>query len=332
MNTNQLGPTSQMVFGRSPRFREFMETVERFAPLPWPVLLTGETGTGKELLARRIHHSSRRRGFFPINCAAIPATLIESELFGHVKGAFSGANQSQPGLFRQADGGTVFLDELGELPLTLQTKLLRLLDSGEVRPVGSAHVVQVRVRVVAATNVDLAQAVEQKRFRQDLYERLNILPLHVPSLRERREDISLIAAHIGHALGLTLASETVCLLTQAPWPGNVRQLRNFLVRAQALGGASPSPALVRRLLEQLGPPPGEGVDPFSGTLADIEKRVIVDRIRKCRGNRKRAAEELGIAKSTLHEKLRRWREDSSFSLGPGAGTLPWSGDPHRVVV
>jgi two-component system NtrC family response regulator len=299
--------------GHSKVFLDLLARAEKFSKFDYPVLIYGETGVGKELFARYIHeHSPRAKApFLPVNCGALPAGLFESELFGYVRGAFSGALQNTRGLVRSADSGTLFLDEVADLELPLQVKLLRLLDSGEVRPVGSARLEFVDVRIVAATNIDLGNALREERFRRDLLERLSVLLLRVPPLRERREDIALLSKNYIASLGSTCDDDSIRLLEEYEWPGNIRQLRNVLTRASVLSNLRISALTVRQILE-------EAVDtssyrPPDGicSLAEIEKRAIVDRLRACQGNRKRAAEELGIAKSTLHEKLRKWRKNTS---------------------
>lgn len=292
--------------------RRLLSELDLYAASDWPVLLLGETGVGKEVLARRVHQgSTRARGpFVAVNCAAIPAGLFESELFGFERGAFSGAQQSSRGLVRQASGGTLFLDEIGDLDLSLQVKLLRLLDSGEVRSVGAARSDQVSCRILAATNVDLASAVSQGRFRADLWERLAVLAVEIPPLRDRKPDIEPIALYWLEQMGAEADSRALEALCGYDWPGNTRQLRNLLARATVLGRRTVTFAIVEALLGEARALPVPG-DPLSGSLADIEKRVIVDRVRQCHGNRKKAAQKLGIAKSTLHDKLRKWREQPS---------------------
>lgn len=315
--------SGELVFGVAKNFRKAVALTDAYAASEWPLLILGETGVGKELIARRAHEKSHRSRatFLPVNCAAIPSGLFESELFGFEKGAFSGALQSSRGILRQANGGTVFLDEIGELDISLQVKLLRLLDSGEVRAVGSTRVESVNVRVVAATNVDLYRAVADGRFRRDLLERLSVLTVQVPSLRSRPEDISLIAAHWLQKLGARYETGALKALEGYEWPGNIRQLRNVLVRASVSGGKAITEALLNELVtdeQARGATSGSPLDSMEGSLAEIEKQVIVQKLRQCRGNRKRTAEELGIAKSTLHEKIRRWRQspgdDGSWPL------------------
>lgn len=315
MNEGVIPLRQELVVGSSPLFRARMKLVESYAGAEWPVLLLGETGVGKEVIARRIHELSPRRAglFLPVNCAAMPAGLFESELFGHERGAFSGAQQASRGLLRQASGGTVFLDEIGDLPLDLQVKLLRFLDSGEVRAVGSARVERAESRIVAATNVCLAEAVRHGRFRRDLFERLSVLRLEIPPLRHRKEDIVPLAVHFLDALGARYQADELAPLVEYEWPGNVRQLRNFLIRATIIGRSALEGRLIDKLLleekAQAGGPVGTPQALWNGSLAEIEKEVIVARLRRLNGNRKRTAKELGIAKSTLQEKLRRWREE-----------------------
>jgi transcriptional regulator with GAF, ATPase, and Fis domain len=233
------------MIGASPPMEKVFALLERVAPADVPVLIHGETGTGKELVARALHeHGKRRKGpFLAENCAAVPATLLEAELFGHKKGAFTDAHADRQGHFVAANKGTLFLDEIGDMPLEMQAKLLRVLESGEVRPVGSSKTVHVDVRVVAATHRDLARMVDEKRFRQDLYYRLNVVKLELPPLRERKGDVELLVraslARLGAELGLPDAGVTaaaLAALAAAPWPGNVRQLENELRRALTLSG------------------------------------------------------------------------------------------------
>jgi transcriptional regulator with PAS, ATPase and Fis domain len=307
------------ISGCSRAFRKLLETVDDYASTPWPVLILGETGVGKELIARRLHQRSAfsAKGFLPINCGALPPALFESELFGYERGAFSGALQSQKGLIRSAAGGTLFLDEIGELETPLQTKLLRWLDSGEVRAVGSTRVETAQARLIAATHVDLPQAVAAGQFRLDLLERLGVLTLRVPSLRERPEDIVVLAAAFLDAHKALYEPADLELLVDWPWPGNVRQLRNVILRAVARGrGVITRSQLVEILREEAGLAEvlSHGSrDILDSSLADVEKRVIINRIYRCQGNKKQAAKELGIAKSTLHEKIRRWKD------GPAMG-------------
>jgi transcriptional regulator with GAF, ATPase, and Fis domain len=223
----------------APEMRPVFERIERVAPSDVPVLVHGETGTGKELVAHALHARSRRakKTFLAENCAAVPASLLESELFGHKKGSFTHAIADRPGHFVTADGGTLFLDEIGDMPLEMQSKLLRVLESGELRPVGSSQVVRVDVRIVAATHRDLAAMVAERKFREDLFYRLNVIQIVLPPLRERTGDVELLTRFfLGRfaSPGTELAPEALAALVEHPWPGNVRQLENELRRATAL--------------------------------------------------------------------------------------------------
>lgn len=308
---------NELIFGNSKSFEKVLAKTELYAPHSWPALILGETGVGKELIAKKLHDLSSRKNmpFIPVNCSAIPAGLFESELFGYEKGAFSGALNPSKGLARMAHGGTLFLDELGELDINLQAKLLRLIDSGEVRSVGSQRIEQVNTRILAATNVDLYAAVAAGHFRQDLLERLSVLRIQVPPLRERREDISLIATAILERLGAKFSQSDLHPLNGFDWPGNVRQLRNILIRAAVIGKMRISEGLIVHLIQEeqkealVASTSPERASLLQGPLEAIEREIIVDRLKKYHGNRKETAKDLGIAKSTLHEKLRRWKED-----------------------
>ena len=236
------------IVGRSPSMQDLLDRIVRVAPTDATVLISGESGTGKELVARALHVASRRgeRPFVPVNCAAITETLLESELFGHAKGSFTGATRARRGLFEEANGGTLFIDEVGETSPGFQAKLLRALQEGEIRRVGESTPVQVDVRVIAATNQDLRRAVAERRFREDLYYRLAVVPIRIPPLRERSEDVPLLAAHFLERFvqrtgaPKTLAPDAVALLVEHAWPGNVRELENVIEHAAAL---SPSPEI-----------------------------------------------------------------------------------------
>ena len=226
------------MIGEHPSIKKIEEIIQRVAGTDATVLITGESGTGKELAARAIHTLSARaaRPFVPVNCAAIPENLLESELFGHVRGAFTGAHSSRLGMFQLANNGTILLDEVGELPLALQAKLLRVLQDGEVRPVGTYYPVGVQLRVIAATNKELAHQVEKGSFREDLYFRLQVIPIHLPPLRARRSDIPLLVkfflerANRKHGLSVTVTREAMIYLWEYDWPGNIRELENLVER------------------------------------------------------------------------------------------------------
>jgi len=232
--------SDQLLVGTSPAMRKLRAALDRLAGQDVSILIRGESGTGKELVARALHErgARRKRRFVALNCGAIPESLIDSELFGHAKGAFTGASTDRPGVFVEADGGTLFLDEIGDMPMAVQARLLRVLQEGEVRPVGGSGVRTVDVRVIAATHVDLTAAVEQARFRQDLFYRLNVVVLSVPPLRERLEDLPILAAHFlrkhGGATPMSLSPEALDVMIGYPWPGNVRELENAVMHAIAL--------------------------------------------------------------------------------------------------
>jgi DNA-binding NtrC family response regulator len=297
------------IVGASETMSRLRALVRRVAPTPSTVLIQGESGVGKELVARALHQLSPRAGrpFVAVNCAAISADLIESELFGHVKGAFTGAKEARNGLFYYAHGGTLFLDEIGEFPLALQSKLLRVLEERKIRPVGTEHEVPVDVRVVAATNRDLKQEAAQCRFRQDLFYRLEVMTLTVPPLRQRAEDVPELAAlfmdRLSVQLGvppLLISPEVARALSAYPWPGNVRELRNFVERS-LLFGEFPLDALGG---ESGGAEPA-GVPP-SLLLAEVEKRHILAVLAQCGGSKARAADLLGVSRKTLDRKCAEW--------------------------
>jgi formate hydrogenlyase transcriptional activator len=300
------------IVGATPTIRKVLRQVEIVAPSDSTVLIQGETGTGKELIARAIHNLSRRRGrtFVKINCAAIPTGLLESELFGHEKGAFTGAIARKVGRFELADGGTLFLDEVGDIPPELQPKLLRVLQEQEFERLGSTQTQHVDVRLVAATNRDLQEMVSERQFRSDLYYRLNVFPLTLPPLRERPEDIPLLVRHFVQQLGRRLnkpihsiPAEAMAALTRYPWPGNVRELANFIERAVLL---SPGPEL-RVSLGDL-KAAAESVTGSAATLADAEREHILDVLRQTNwviGGAGGAAARLGLKRTTLQSKMRK---------------------------
>jgi two-component system nitrogen regulation response regulator NtrX len=306
--------------GSSPAMRELVEQVALVAGKRARVLVLGENGTGKELVARALHEGSDRAEgpFVRVNCAAIPETLFESELFGHEKGAFTGAVANRAGRFERADGGTLFLDEVGELPLSMQPKLLRAIEAGEVERVGGGGTRTVDVRVVAATNRDLARMVEDGAFREDLYYRLNVVQLRVPSLRERRDDVPELARHF---LEWACREENLPLRQLEPeaedelrshaWPGNVRELRNVIERLVIFSpSARLGAAQVRRALPGAGPEAGAGpglIDselPLKDLVAESERQAIQRRLERFEGNKTRAAESLGLERSHLYKKMK----------------------------
>lgn len=304
-----LPPLPPEIVCESPTMRHVLATAAAVAASPAPVLITGPSGSGKEVLARLVHQwSPRAQGaWVAANCAGLPETLIESELFGHTKGAFTGATESRSGLFRAADGGTLFLDEIGELPLHLQPKLLRALESGEISPVGSDRTVQVDVRLVAATNRDLAEAITQGRFREDLYYRINVVELAVPPLAGRHEDILALAGRFAREFAhapVRLSPQAVDALLAHGWPGNVRELRNAMQRACLL--ARGDIILPEHLSPKIAAIAGRAGDAHSpgGRLSQVERATILATLTECQGNRTRAAQKLGISRRALIYKLR----------------------------
>jgi transcriptional regulator with PAS, ATPase and Fis domain len=286
-----------------------------------PVLILGESGTGKELVAKSIHLAGpfRNKPFIPVDCGSLVPTLIESELFGHVRGAFTGATNPKDGLLAIAEGGTVFLDEIGELPVDLQAKLLRAIQEKEIRPVGSVKRVPINVRILAATNRDLERAVSEGSFRRDLFFRLNVLTLRIPALRERRQDIPLLVAHfmerIGHDAGIERTVSDNCLkaLLSYDWPGNVRELENSLERACML--STGNQIQVADLPTQIHSTPADlrvvsqtsnGIVP----MAELEKQTILNALAQVNGDKMLAARLLGIGKTTLYRKLKDYKSQN----------------------
>jgi two-component system response regulator HydG len=313
------------MFGRSPVMQDVFSLIQRLAPHARVALLTGETGTGKELAARAFHQSGPRKSkpFVTVNCSAVVDTLFESELFGHVRGAFTGAVDSKAGVFEVAQGGTLFLDEIGELPMGVQAKLLRAIENGEVQRVGSLQTKKVDVTVIAATNRDLRAEVAAGRFRGDLFYRLNVVEVTLPPLRSRREDIPYLTAafmracaqRIGKPLtGLTSGAERVLL--EARWEGNVRELKNVIERACMLADASVlserelagafGPDVAAPAVRSMRPPePRAALDESSGHLDDLERKHIVEVLQQLGGNRMAAAKVLGISRRALYRRLDR---------------------------
>jgi DNA-binding NtrC family response regulator/pSer/pThr/pTyr-binding forkhead associated (FHA) protein len=309
----------QGIIGNDPSVRQLAELIERVAPSTAAVAIFGESGTGKELVARAVHNRSSRHehAFIPVNCAAISKELIESELFGHEKGAFTGAQNARKGAFEEADGGTLFLDEIGELPLDLQAKLLRALESGEIKRVGASKPQMVDVRIVAATNRDLLAATKQGAFREDLYYRLCVIPLHLPPLRSRMSDLANLADHFlkqfsPKAQQVRLTPSAVQKLEAHAWPGNIRELRNVIHRSLLLrkGAMIDStdlsfdvPSVEDRDIPLPEFAPGT---PLTQMLESVEKRIVELYLKRFKGNRERVAKELGVARSTLFKRLKDW--------------------------
>jgi len=305
--------TTLDLIGSSPKFQALLSDVARVAPVDSAVLIQGETGTGKEVIARAIHEAGPRRSqrFVALNCAAIPSTLLESELFGHERGAFTGACTQTKGRFQTADGGTLFLDEIGDMPLDVQPKLLRALQEREFERLGSAQTIRVDVRVVAATNQDLSKLVASNQFRADLYYRLNVIPINVPPLRERLQDIPLLVEHFVKKLSARLnrsidlvPDEVMEALKAHDWPGNIRELQNFIERAVVF---SPEPVLrlpmtdLKRMTKQ----PSAAA---SRTLAEAEREHILAVLKRTDwliGGQYGAAAQLGLPRTTLIHRMRK---------------------------
>jgi DNA-binding NtrC family response regulator len=344
------------IIGTSPEMEKLYRIISKVAYSTHPVLILGESGTGKEVVAKTIHYSGSNaaKPFIPVDCSSLVSTLIESELFGYVKGAFTGATRSKDGLLAVADGGTVFLDEIGELPLDLQSRLLRALQEKEIRPVGATHTVPITARILAATNRDLQAMVEQGKFRKDLYFRLNVVNLKIPPLRERSTDIPLLAAHFLNKLDKEskkqhiFSDEALHLMQDYNWPGNVRELENAIEKVCALSSGPvlhmndlPSP-LIEFRLNSLHARQGLAVDqqsesiqtdtsltqagsfgtPSSGSsivsIAELEKQAILNTIRQLHGDKLMAAKLLQIGKTTLYRKLKEYgvpEEPGGFSDG-----------------
>jgi len=319
------------IIGTGPAMHRVFELVETVASLTSTVLVTGETGTGKELIAKAIHFNSPRRDqkLVSINCGAIPENLLESELFGHTKGAFTGAVQTRIGRFEQANGGTIFLDEIGTMPLTLQVKLLRVLQEREFERVGGSGTIKVDVRIIAATSANLERMVSDGTFREDLYYRLNVIPINLPPLRERREDVPLLVqsfvSHFCERHNLELKSvspQVMKALMAYDWPGNVRQLENVVERMVALSGnrtgimPSDLPSQMQTPVQMIAAPyveiPDEGIN-FQDVVTDMERELILQSLRRTNGNKKLAAKLLSLKRTTLIEKIKRIGLNEQFS-------------------
>lgn len=302
------------LIGVSPKMQRVYRLIEKVSQHTYPVLILGESGTGKELVARSVHFLGPRqnRPFVPVDCSSLAPTLIESELFGHVRGAFTGATHSKQGLMEAAEGGTLFLDEIGDLPVDLQAKLLRAIQEKEVRPLGSTERIPISTRVIAATNRNLEAAVREGRFRQDLYFRLNVVQIKLPSLRERKSDIPLLVNHFlekfsdGERGVRTISEDAMTWLIGYNWPGNVRELENVVERAVALGSG---PVLqIADLPTNLHYGSGEGMAPTDELvpLEELERRAVLRALRESGGDKMAAARLLGIGKTTLYRKLKQY--------------------------
>jgi two-component system, NtrC family, response regulator PilR len=333
---NRLGE----IIGRSPRMRQVFDLIMQAAPSRTTILINGESGTGKELVARALHQNSTRadRAFITVNSGNLPPDLLESNLFGHVKGAFTGAVYPKKGLFELADKGTIFFDEIGNIPLETQAKLLRVIQEREFMRLGGVETIKVDVRIIAATNVDLRRLTDEGRFREDLYYRLHVITVQLPALRERKDDIPLLTQHFlakygeeNHKPNLELAAEALDLLMDYDWPGNVRELQNVIERAAVLSSGSridvdlvPDHVRSSRRFQipQVAIPP-EGIS-FRDVITDFEKRLIESTLEAAGGVQKRAAELLHIKPTTLNEMIKRHdiRPRRKRSSGGGGGTIP----------
>jgi len=304
--------------------RRVLELVNVVAAADSPILIQGESGTGKELVARAIHFRGARAGrpFVAVNCAALPEALLESELFGYTKGAFTGAATDRKGLFEEADGGSLLLDEIGDMPLLLQGKLLRVLQEGEIRRVGSASMRRVDVRILASTNRDLSALIREGKFREDLFYRLNVIPIVIPPLRERMEDIVPLCRHFltmyGGKLGReaqSLSSEALDVILKHEWPGNIRELENVIARVVTLSAAPVISAEEFRVIFSLGgarPPeaPSPAVETAGGTIQGAEKDAILQALQAAEGNQTKAARALGMGRNTLWRKMKKYGIES----------------------
>ncbi len=334
-------PDEPVMVGDSQALQRLRSLISQVAPTNSRVLITGENGTGKEIVARMIYNASPRRGkpFVKVNCAAIPSELIESELFGHEKGAFTGATEAKPGKFELADGGTLFLDEIGDMSPGTQAKVLRVLEEQEFERVGGKKPISVDVRVIAATNQDLPEKIKQREFREDLYFRLNVIPMNAPPLREHAEDIPAIAEHFlaryaveNNRRPKQLTADTLDILRSYPWPGNVRELRNIMERLAILApGDKVTPADLAGIIPGIEPPyiptkptasadPAEYLTQFDSSalkeaVSSCERAMILRRLSDCGGNVKKTAESLGLERSHLYKKMRSLNIDPSKRTG-----------------
>ncbi len=316
-------PKDTQIIGTHPLIQKLHHLIQKVAKTEATVLVTGESGTGKELVARKVHEQSNRadQPFVAVNCGTIPGDLLESEMFGHQKGSFTGAIGHRPGMFQLAHGGTMFLDEIGEMNPMMQVKLLRVLQDREIRPVGADMPFKVDVRVIAATNKDLTAEVEARRFREDLFYRLQVIPIALPSLRERRSDIPILIEHFlgihndKRPYAISISEEAMVLLWEYDWPGNVRELENTIERLVVLSDApvvrpDHLPSNIRSFLsEKKIPRPKlseEGMD-LNTAVEEFENRIIDEALRRTKGNKQAAARLLGLKRTTLVAKLRRKR-------------------------
>ncbi len=326
-------PLNFGLVGDSPQIHRVLRTIRKLSNDVSPVLVTGESGVGKELVARALHQTSplAPKVYLPVDSASLVGTLMESELFGHQRGAFTGAVESKIGLVRAANGGTLFLDEIGELSLEVQAKLLRLLQEGEMRPVGAAQPIKVDVRIVAATNRDLAVEVERGRFRGDLFYRLNVINIRIPPLRERPGDIPQLIEHFLDKHGMRpfeFSRQAMEVMCEYDWPGNVRELENSIRRMIALHSdplltVEDLPSPLQKFAERYGAVPEQ--EGHLLPLAEVERRHILRVLNHCKGDMSAAAMILGIGRTTLYRKLKAYRADEGLDeqddLGSGAALI-----------
>lgn len=303
---------------RNPEWQDLLQGLDNVARTDYPVLLLGPSGTGKDVLAQNLHGRSHRSqgNFVSVNCSALTETLVESELFGHVKGSFTGAITDRKGAFEAARGGTLFLDEIGDLPYTLQAKLLRALENSEIRPVGSDRTIKTNVRVIAATHQNLAEKIEEGVFRSDLFYRLNVVTVQAPALVERMEDFDDLLYQFARQMRVRFSVFAILRLKKHGWPGNIRELRNLVARASAL---YPKQTIEEAHIERLLTPARSSIDLSAGSSADgtngetlpvikeIERQMILKRLKANKGNQRRTAQDLGIPKSTLHDRLKAYQ-------------------------
>ena len=320
-STAQATISPSQVQSKNIRWNDQLAQIPAFAKTNFPVLILGESGTGKEVIARSVHEFSQRSGgpFISVNCSALSEALVESELFGHMRGSFTGATHDRKGAFETARGGTLFLDEIGDLPLKLQPKLLRALENAEIRPVGSDRTIHTDVRIVAATHQDLREAVRSGEFRNDLYFRLNVIRIEAPRLRERMEDFMDLVYEFARQMRVRFSHNALLMLKDHTWPGNVRELRNVVARAAAcFPGAHIQEQHIRALIDN---PIQESVEHQTGLITqagetspipvikEIEREIIRSRLIANQGNQRRTASELGLPKSTLHDRIKAYKID-----------------------